>query len=291
MGPWSHAAPDSAMGVEQGRITVAEQHRWFDRWLKGIQNGVDTEPPVRYAVIDDRATWSWRSADRWPPAGVTNTTYYFGAGPSGSVKSANDGLLAPTAPATGGRDQYRVDLTTTTGNASRWDNAVGQGPMRYPDMAPNDARALTYTTEPLSADLTIVGHPVVTLYVSSNQPDGDFYALLEEVDTLGVSRYVTEGMLRASQRERREAPWNNLGLPWQRVNASDAKPLAPGEVAELVFDLLPTATLFNAGHRIRVTIMGADADNTEPPPVRGWPTIAVHRTAQHRSAIQLPIQR
>lgn len=288
MGPWSHAFPDSALGVERGRIMAAEQHRWFDRYLKGIQNGIDSQPRINYALMIDPGKWVWKSANEWPAKGVKNVDYFFGAGSSGSVKSVNDGLLAPSASPTGS-DKYLVDLTTTTGAASRWDNAVAQGPMKYPDLAPNDAKALTYTTAPLTSDLTIVGHPVVTLYVSSNQTDGDFYAVLTEVDSTGFSHYITEGILRASYRDTTTPPYNNLGLPWHRAYKADAKPLVPNQIVELQIALHPTANVFNAGHRLRVTIMGADADNTEKPPVKGRPTITLYRGSDHPSAIRLPV--
>lgn len=290
MGPWSHAAPDSAMGVEQGRIVAAEQHRWFDRWLKGIQNGVDTDPPVNYALMIDPGQWTWETSTVWPLETVRTTDYFFQAGPSGSVRSVNDGLLAPGAAGAAGRDAWLVDLTTTTGTASRWDNAVGQGRMIYPDLAPNDAKTITFTTAPLAADVTVIGHPVVTLYLSSDQPDGDFYAFLEEVDSAGYSRYVSEGMLRASHRKPAKAPWDNLDLPWHLSVKDDLTPLVPGQVAELAFSLQPTATVFNAGHRIRVTIAGADVDNTEKPPVRGRPNVTLYRGGDQASRISLPIR-
>lgn len=290
MGPWAHAFPDSAMGAELGRMISAEQHRWFDRWLKGIDNGIDREPPVRYALMIDPGRWTWEHASTWPLPEVRNVDYHFGAGPSGSIRSVNDGLLAPGAPGPAGRDRWRVDLTTTTGRASRWDNAVGQGPMRYPDLAPNDAKSLTYTTAPLPADVTVIGHPVVTLYLSSDQTDGDVYAYLEEVDSAGYSRYVTEGMLRASHRTEAPAPWDNLGLPWQPSRKEDVRPLVPGEVVELRFDLQPTATVFNAGNRIRVTIAGADVDNMERPPVRGRPLVTLYHGGDRASRISLPVR-
>ena len=290
MGPWSHARPDSAMGVEQGRIMAAEQHRWFDRWLKGIPNGIDKDAPVNFALMIDPGRWTWEHADAWPLPTVRNVDYFFGAGPSGSVKSPNDGLLTPGTAGAAGEDRWKVDLTTTTGTASRWDNAVGQGAMKYPDMTSNDAKALTYTTAPLAADVTVIGHPVVTLYVSSDQTDGDFYAYLEEVDSSGFSRYVSEGMLRASHRTPAKPPWDNLDLPWNMNQKGDVTPLVPGTMVELEFDLQPTATVFNAGHRIRVTIAGADVDNTEKPPVRGRPTVTLHRGGEMASRIALPIR-
>ena len=110
---------------------------------------------------------------------------------------------------------------------------------------------------------------------------------LEEVDPEGSSRYVTEGVLRASHRALAEAPWDNLGLPFQRSYASDVQPL-PDAPAELTLDLHPTSTVFNAGHRLRLTVMGADRDNAEevsdPPP-----TVRVYRSAAHPSSVELPI--
>ena len=66
-------------------------------------------------------------------------------------------------------------------------------------------------------------------------------------------------------------------------------PLVPGQPATLRFELYPTATVFNAGHRLRVTITGADADNTEAPPVRGRPTIEIYRGGSHGSNVSLPV--
>ncbi|MEJ2371778.1 MAG: CocE/NonD family hydrolase C-terminal non-catalytic domain-containing protein, partial [Gemmatimonadales bacterium] len=62
-----------------------------------------------------------------------------------------------------------------------------------------------------------------------------------------------------------------------------------GKPAELVMDLFPTATVFNAGHRLRVTIMGADADNLELPEVAS--TYRIYRSGAHPSGIVLPVVR
>jgi len=291
IGAWSHSSmPDSALMAERQRLVEIEQHRWFDYWLKGIDNGIMDEPPVQYAVINDPGVWSWRSAETWPPAEARATRYYLAAGPSGSVESMNDGLLTTSPPSErNAHDAYTVDPTTTTGTTSRWDNAVGVPVMSYPGLAANDRKALTYTSPPLEGDLTVVGHPVVTLYVTSTAGDADFYVLLEEVDEQGAVRYVTEGVLRGSHRKLDDAPWDNLGLPYQRSFEADRIPLPSDEPTELVMDLHPTATVFNAGHRIRVTIMGADADNTEPPSISPPPTVRVYRSATHASQISLPL--
>jgi putative CocE/NonD family hydrolase len=264
-------------------LTAVEQHRWFDYWLKGIDNGIMNEPPIHYAVMNDPGDWVWKAATTWPLPEATPTDFHFAGG--------SPGLLTETATGGGAAfDVYRVDPTTTTGNRSRWDNAVGAAPMMvYPDLAPNDAKSLTYTTAPLAADLTVAGHPVVTLWLSSSTNDADLIVLLEEVDPTGASRYVTEGALRASHRRLSDAPWNNLGLPFQRGFKADATPLPAGVPTEIKMDLHPTSTVFNAGHRIRVAIMGADADNMEAP--TRLPTLRVYHDGAHASRIALPVVR
>ncbi len=126
--------------------------------------------------------------------------------------------------------------------------------------------------------------------MTSSTNDGEIIVLLEEVDEDGFARYVTEGVLRASHRRLAKAPWgNNMGLPFQRSFREDREPLPADEPAGLVMDLLPTSTVFNAGKRIRVTIMGADADNLELPEVA--PTYRVYRGGAYPSGIMLPVVR
>ncbi|MCG8466707.1 MAG: CocE/NonD family hydrolase [Gemmatimonadetes bacterium] len=288
IGAWSHAGmPDPALMRERFEVGSTEQHRWFDYWLKGIDNGVLDELPVHYAVMREPGDWTWESAETWPPPSEAYNLY-FGAGRSGSVSSVNDGSLTTELPVSPSFDEYLVDVTTTTGTATRWDNAVGAAQvMQYPDMTANDEKSLTYTTAPLDSDLTVTGHPIVTLYVTSSDEDADFFVLLEEVGVDGSSRYVTEGVLRASHRALSDAPWDNLGLPFHRSYESDREPL-PETPTELKLDLHPTSTVFNAGHRLRVTVMGADADNTEEI-YAVPPTIRIYHSPEHPSGIELPV--
>ena len=292
IGAWAHGPmPDSTLMAERGRLEAVEKLRWFDYWLKGIQNGIMDEPPLHYAVMNEPGDWRWASSDAWPVPEAERARFYFAAGPSGSVESVNDGLLTLDRPGTDEAfDTYEVDLTTTTGTSTRWDNAVGGAPlMIYEDLAPNDRKSLTYTTPPLLEDLTVIGHPVVSLWATSSTGEGDFIVLLEEVDGNGVARYVTEGVLRGSHRKLGQAPWDNLNLPFQRSFREDREPLPGNEPAELVMDLHPTATVFNAGHRLRVTIMGADADNLEMP--ESASTYRLYRDAARPSGMRLPIVR
>jgi putative CocE/NonD family hydrolase len=270
---------------------TGERLRWYDYWLKGIPNGIMDEPPVRYfsmsAPRGSEQEWQW--AQQWPLPGQKATPYYFQSGPSGSVKSANDGVLdAQPPPDATAHDDYLVDYTTSSGQRARW--TTGGGPdMDYGDMTGNDEKGLTFTTPPLDSDLQVTGHPIAHLWITSSAKDVDFFVYLEDVSGNGYSRYVTEGVLRASHRAVTTPPYGNLDLPYHRSYQEDVAELPPGESVELVFDLFPTSNIFRAGHRIRLTITGADSGNAQPLGQFPPPTITLYRDARHASYISLPV--
>jgi len=264
----------------------AEAHRWFDYWLKGIDNGIMNEPPIYYYVMGAAKKDSWRTSDHWPLARQKLTPFYFGEGKTGSVASVNDGFLRPDPPRDTA-DAYTVDYSTTSGKYSRW-YAVNWR-RNYPDMQSNDQKALTYTTPPLEADVEVVGHLLIHLWLAADAPDLDAFVYLEEVDGSGKSAYITEGTLRASHRKLSRAPYNNLGLPYHSHYQSDLEPLPAGQPVELVFDLLPTAYRFPKGSRIRITVAFADADNFETPVINPAPKLRLLRDKNHPSFVELPI--
>ncbi len=173
--PWSHNGSG-------GFDLMAEHLRWFDYWLKGVDNGIMDEPPILYRVMGAPDDSAWRTADQWPLPNQQPTPFYFQAGPSGSVASVNDGLLTLDQPAEArAQDDYVVDYTTTTGTLTRWTDGYGGG-FGYPEMTPNDEKGLTYTTPPLEAETQITGHPIAHLWVSTTADDVDVMVYLEEVD-------------------------------------------------------------------------------------------------------------
>jgi putative CocE/NonD family hydrolase len=266
----------------------AEAHRWFDYWLKGVDNGIMDEPPIRYYVMGAPKGTAWRSAEKWPVPGEQRTRFYLAAGQSGSVRSINDGFLRTQFPADAeGADAYTVDYSTTSGADARWSAVVKDG--KYPAQRTNDEKALTYTTAPLKQELEVIGHPVAHLWLTAEAPDLDLFAYLEEVDAQGNVIYVSEGNLRASHRALGEVPFDNLGLPYHRSYQEDIAPIPPGEAFELAFDLLPTAWRFRQGARIRVAVTCADADNFDTPVLDPAPTMHLLRNAVHASFVELPI--
>ncbi|MBN1680445.1 MAG: CocE/NonD family hydrolase [Anaerolineae bacterium] len=294
--PWSH---NGSGGFDM----MAEHLRWFDYWLKGIDNGIMDEPPVYYSVIgasddesggpNDGSGAVWYAADEWPLPEETPTPMYLHAGPSGSVESVNDGLLSLERPSTPGEDAssmdvYSVDYTTTTGTTTRWVDGYGGG-FGYPDMRSNDEKGLTFTTPPLEQAMQLTGHPVAHLWITASVEDIDVFVYVEEVAPDGTSTYLTEGVLKASHRALQEPPFDTMELPFHRGNAADVSPLPEGEPVELVFDLLPISVVFDAGNRLRFTITGADADNYLTEPCDPAPTLTVYRSAEYPSHVVLPV--
>ncbi|MBU2643577.1 CocE/NonD family hydrolase [bacterium] len=268
--------------------TDAEAHRWFDYWLKGIQNGIMDEPPIHYYVMGAPAEKAWQSATRWPLPRERRARFYFMAGPTPGNSPNGSGRLTTEPPrAATGFDTYRIDYSTTTGKSSRWRSIIQA--MSYPDMSANDRKSMAYTTDPLGTDLEVTGHPVVYLDVSTPVTDMDLFVYLEAVDKKGRSSYVTEGCLRASHRALGNADFASPGLPFHPGLRADITPLIPDEPTILVFDLLPTAWRFPEGSRIRISIAGADADNFATPRIDPPPHLRIFRNSEHFSTIELPI--
>jgi putative CocE/NonD family hydrolase len=266
----------------------AEAARWFDYWLKGIDNGIMDEPPVHYYVQGASPSNAWQTTNQWPLENQTPTVYYFDQAKSAAVVPAQGGLLTAQRPATSSAsDVYTVNYTTTTGKEARW--VAVDSAHHYPDMRSNDAKALSYTTGPLGTDVQVTGHGIVHLWLATAAPDLDVFAYLEEVDASGKSTYITEGDLRATHRQLSPAPFDNMGLPFHSHNQSDLEPVPAGQPIELDFSLLPTAYRFHQGNSLRLTLAFADADNFATPILDPAPTLQLLRDAAHPSYVAIPI--
>ncbi|MBN2318752.1 MAG: CocE/NonD family hydrolase [Acidobacteria bacterium] len=256
IGPEGHCG---WMNVESrtGFDITVEERRFFDYWLKGIDNGVMDEDPVYYYTYNAPAGSEWRSAEQWPLPDETRMRYYLG-----------EGSLNTTEPA--GMDQ-KDEITVAY------------------DITPDTmtAKGLVYETDPLGEDVQVTGHPAINLWVSSTATDGDFIATIQDVGPDGaVASYNVHGQLRASLRKLQDPPYNNLGLPWHRFHEADAAPLAPGEPAELAFEILPISMVVKAGHRIRLVIHFADRSTPKLDPA---PKVTIYRDSKHSSHLTLPI--
>ena len=180
VGPAGHCAW-TAVRDQTGFDIVVEELRFFDHWLKGIDNQVMSEEKVHYYTYNADPTHSWRSAPSWPLPDEQKTALYLGARTLASAQ--------PTEAAA--RDEVTL----------RYDDAAGS--------------RLTYETEPLPADLTVTGHPTVELWTSSTAADGDYIATVYDVAPDGsATTFNIHGRLRASLRKEAPPPYDNLSLPY-----------------------------------------------------------------------------
>jgi putative CocE/NonD family hydrolase len=248
-----------------------EKLRFFDRYVRGIQNGFDKRLPVRLYVMNR----GWRDEATWPLAREQRVSYRF----------APEGRLVAGA-VTSGTDRYTVDpkADSLSKGANRWNYGISSASEPLSLDAAVDRR-LHYVTAPLAADTEVTGHPLLTVTLSSTASGGDLYAYLEDVGPDGKSLLVTEGELRlnypTSQPVQAIAGVSSRiiavkpELPWHGYAAKDfvAEPLKDGKPITVTLDLMPTSWVFKAGHRIRLSLAGADA-----------PSFALHPSLQSGAA-------
>lgn len=191
----------------------------------------------------------------------------------------------------GGADLYRVDSTTTVGFYNKFRSVSGQlkTPHVYPDRAKKDSLLLVYDSGPLTEDVEVTGHALVDLFISSSTDDAQVFVYLEDVLPDGTVEYVTEGELRALHRKvsNEKAPYKQVG-PYHSFLREDGQPLVPGEVAEMKFSMLPISYLFKKGHRIRIAIAGADAQQFRNM-TNDEPQYTIHRSFKYPSRVELPV--
>ena len=284
VGPWPHHYLNSAFSSK----IIAEHIKWYDYWLKGIQNGVMEEPAVRYytmgSIPEDKR---WKSASRWPLPNEVPTTLFIHPVEPGRGGLEAEGSLTAEKAAAEGTLKYKADYTASTGKGTRWTDVYGGG-FGYPDMNGNDRKGLTLDFQALAKPLEVTGHPVADLYVSVSSGDADVFVYLEDVDEKGVSHYVTEGTLKISRWGMADAPYDNLGLPYHRSFEGNLQN-AGGAPLNLKLDLLPTSYVFGAGHRIRINITCADRDNARVTAANPPAELTLYTGGSHASLIQLPV--
>ena len=264
--------------------------RWYDHLLKGIENGIDKEKPVRIFVMGENV---WRDETEWPPADAVATRFYLHSA-GGANSLSGDGTLSMDAPGARKADSFIYDPINPTPTRG--------GPLCCPlvengqpavqllpgprDQRPVESRndVLVYATPPLKQDLEVTGPVSLELYASSSAVDTDFTAKLIDVWPNGVAQNLTEGILRARYRNSEERE----------------EFLTPGEIYKFAIDLWATSNLFKAGHRIRVEISSSNFPrfdrnlNTGEEQAYGTrvasATNSIYHDAEHPSAIILPVE-
>ncbi|KUL45413.1 CocE/NonD family hydrolase [Streptomyces regalis] len=235
MGPWTHtnqqhvigdvnfgfAANSAFMGM-RGRLHDM-QLDWYQR---AIGDGEALEPDTGRVLLFVMGVNQWREEREWPLSRAVDTDFHLHA----------DGRLTLEPPSTAEQPEEftydPMDPVPTTGGALLLSDEFRAGPL---DQTVVEARedVLVFSTEPLTEDTEVTGRVRAVLFAATDGPSTDWVARLCDVDENGVSRNITDGIV--------------------RVRAA-----TPGEAAEHVVDLWSTSIVFRAGHRIRVQITSSN---------------------------------
>lgn len=233
VGPWEHAYPH-LVKVTPGIDFLSEAVRWYDHWLKGVDNGVDRDPALRAYLLEAAQPSArngprqghWVTEKTWPALSTRIRTLY---------PDANGKLVDAR--------QIDGDVVISTSQDTGLDCGNFCPGMRVDDELPgdqqfDDAKSVVFETEPMEEPLAILGFPEIELGLASDKALGFVVARLCDVATDGSSTRVSYHPLNLTQRESQEHP----------------KALEPGVFYKVRFRLCAAGYVFRKGHRIRLSL-------------------------------------
>ncbi len=282
VGNWVHGLPSSAT-PGPNLDELHEMVRFFDRWLKGIENGADAEPAITWfereygepEPFPETLPGRWRAASAYPHPAVERRGWLFAGGalpivgrlveaPSGAARIVGEDGDA------GGVDRYRHRPTVGTRAALSW-GAGGPPNGLARDLRPDEAFGPTYTSEPLDQGLEVLGVPEVVLHVSASSPVATVVVRLTDVAPDGTSAQVSAGILNLTH----------------RVSHDQPESLEAGRVEAVRVELRPAGYRFLPGHRIRVSVASSAWPVTWPSPFAT--DFELHRGTATPSSLVLPV--
>lgn len=228
LGPWAHQYPDRADSPGPAIGFLQESLRWWDRWLKGDENGVDQEADLRVFVEGHRppkvryddVPGHWM-ATSWPAAQVGEREHRF----EHASVPVRDGWASVRTPQHLGMDSGRFF-------------PFGNETDLPPDQRSEDGRAVALDSAPLDEDLTLLGVVRARLHMDSDQPRGQVIVRMCDVAPDGSSRLLARGVMNLSARHGREKD-----VPWE-----------PGTAKLVEVPLTSVGATIPAGHVLRFTV-------------------------------------
>ncbi|MFJ2668190.1 CocE/NonD family hydrolase [Nocardia fluminea] len=262
-----HMTLGAKMGQPGGPASLETlQRAWFDKWLKGIDNGVDGYAPV---TLWQQGTERWTSDSAFPRPNVDYRRLYLTGDSSGSAPDSRfDGTLAVAPPSHQRRATVAPDLVTLCSN----DTVMSSGALiPLPDVCSEDARiseaaALSFTTAPVT-ELTEVSGPIgVHLNTVLDATDGYWTVTINDVAPDGKSTVWSTGQLVASLRAVDDARSSRSAngdytAPFQFLTLDTRQPVVPGEPTTLDIAIHPTDGALQPGHRLRLDIFASNGTN------------------------------
>jgi len=242
---------------EDGR---RDQLRFFDKWLKGIDNGIMDEPPIKLAIRTGHSEYFWRHENEWPLARTQWTKYFLDFAKTEGTDGL-DGTLTRSNPA---KEDSRTYSATGAGHA-------GAASASSTMLARANSSGISLVTPPLEADTEVTGPVAAQLYVSSTSEDMDIFITIRNIDPDGKDVFetgqqgglvpVAKGWLRVSHRELDP----DLTLPYRPYHKHVQRLwLTPGEIVKVDVEIWPTSMVFKKGHRIRLDIQPRDGVGSAP---------------------------
>ena len=269
VGPSGHWYGEEPVAVPGPRVDTRPIYlRWFDHWLKEIDNGVMEEPPVTLFVrrhsppaarMPLEEPGEWRSENEWPLARQEDRSLFLG-----------NSSLDESAAETNACDEFPYHASSGVASGIHWGGGIMPWGMPL-DQRHDDANRIAYTSAPLEEDIEVTGTPIAKLFVSSTARVAYFRVKLIDVSPDGTEKLVRYGGLNATHRQ----------------SAVQPTPLEPGEIYALDIPLKTMSYVFERGHRLQVNIAGADFQNAWPVAEPG--VHSIHRGGEHASHIVLPI--
>jgi uncharacterized protein len=250
IGPWDHGgrqnispySPSSKVEFNHGE----EMLRFFDQYLKGNNTGINEDAPVRVFILGSE---KWVGLETWP-APTTATFLY---------PQENNQLLETSCDKkiTSCLKEYQ-EQESKTGDHVRWNSPYNPKFERiiYENRDEEDKLLLTFDSEKLENDKTILGDILFTTSISSSENDGTIFVYLEDVTPSGEVFHVTEGELRLLHRK--EAVAESYLHSFLKA---DGQEMIPGKFETLKIKSLPAGYTFKQGHKIRVAIAGRDVSH------------------------------
>ncbi len=242
VGNWTHEFPDD--GYPGPNLDwLHELVRFFDHWLKGVDNGVMDEPMLTWFRRDWAPpepfprTWpgAWRAEAAWPPPGAAQATWFLAPGtePLG-------GCLIATSGTGAGAERFAHRATLGTRGSLSW-GAGGRPNGLARDLRPDDAFVPTFTSPSLTAPVAVLGRPAVHVTWCSPVPVATAVVRLDDVAPDGTPIPVTAGILNLTHRDGHDRPM----------------PLPAGEPVDVVVRMRSCGYRFAAGHRVRLSVGSA----------------------------------
>lgn len=272
VGPWVHGLPDHAY-PGPNIDWLHEAIRWFDRWLKEIDNGADAEPALVWFErrhtpperFPKRLNGEWRAVAEW-------------RGPGPALELALDegdepgrGRLSSDPAPHDGADTFSHRPTAGSRSGSLcW--GAGHSPNGLAgDLREEEANGPVYTSGRLTQPLAILGPPVAVLQVTSSEPVAHLVVRLGDVAPDGAVEQVSEGILNLTHRQSHAEP----------------APLEPGRRYEVRVAMRSAAHLFEPGHRLRLSIASSHWPVIWPSPGRA--ELSIGRGPSAPSRLEVPV--